>query len=253
MTTSSPGSTTERTARCSAWTPEAVTTTSEAGSRPDAVQPLVLASDRRAQRRQARVLRVEGVAVPQRLRRGLDDERGRREVRLAEVEAEHAVHRQRELPELADPRVRHARQRGRERRPVDGRAQRLLGHRSRSGSSWGTRTIVTAAGAGASQVIRPRAAGARSPRQVRVRRPPAFSRSTSRRCRPARARPRRRRPDRERPRAGRARTGRPGRRATARPATASPSRSGSAPRVRSGGRCPRRPRRGRASPTSTCR
>ena len=148
MIASSPGSMAERIARCSAMSPDAVTTISGPGSSSTPCSRWYCAAIAAPERRQSRVLRVEGVAVPQRLRRRLDDVRGRREVRLAEVQAEHAVHRHRELAELADARVRHARERGRERRPVDGRAQRRLGHRSRSGSTWGTRTIVTAAGAG---------------------------------------------------------------------------------------------------------
>ncbi len=71
----------------------------------DVVQARVLAGDRAAKRGQAGVLRVERVAVLERLHRGLLDEVGRRLIGLAEVQPQHVGHGHGHLGQLADPRV----------------------------------------------------------------------------------------------------------------------------------------------------
>ena len=92
--------------------PEAVTTISRSGSSSTPCSRRYCAGDRLAQRRQAGILGVEGVAVGERAGGRVDDEARRRQVRLAEVQPQHAVHRHRELAELADLRVRDSRERG---------------------------------------------------------------------------------------------------------------------------------------------
>src|SRR5579864_5461550 len=96
----------------------------------DIVKLQVLRRERAPQPRQACVLRVEGVALAEGANRGLDDEFRSRNVRLAEIEPEHAVHRQRQLPELADTRVRNGVERGgiRSERAADDRALCGIGH-----------------------------------------------------------------------------------------------------------------------------
>ena len=98
----------QRMPRCSACTPEAVTTISEPGSSSTSCRRAVLTGERLAERRQSRVLRVVRVPVGERPRGRILDERGRRQGRLAEVEPQHVRHGHGHLGDLADPRVRDA-------------------------------------------------------------------------------------------------------------------------------------------------
>src|SRR5262245_60193551 len=72
----------------------------------DTVEAPVLTGDLAPKRRQAGILRVERIALAQGTNGCVDDEPRCREVGLAEVQPEDAVHRHRDLSELADPRVR---------------------------------------------------------------------------------------------------------------------------------------------------
>ena len=100
-TTSSPASTSACIASISALTPDDVTAIRSLAT--GGCSAADVGGDRLAQLGQAEVVRIEGLALGDRARRGIADELRRRLVALAEPEREHVAAPEGRIGDLADP------------------------------------------------------------------------------------------------------------------------------------------------------